>query len=153
MAKLMTIKQAIIWTLGLLLSAPALAFAGVKLDNTINIDAGLSLKVGAMFLTALAGGISSTFINTSFDANMKHPALAKIWIGACLGLVGSMFIFERFELGLFTILLPTFALASLGAPIMVFYLMWISKPDNQAELIETIKDIVRIKRGKRGNEE
>ena len=146
-SQLKNLHQAVFYTVLLGLLTPALTYAGIRIDNTIAIDAQLSLKVIAMAVAALFGGIASIFINTSFDEHMKHPAIAKIFIGFCLGLASALMVFEQFNLGLFSLILPTFAIASLGAPLMVFYLMWLSNPQTQAEIKEAIKQKVRDKLG------
>lgn len=144
MRKLLTMKQNLTASALLAVILPATAWAGIRIDGTTSIDAALSLKVAAIFVASLVGGISSAFIATAFDANMKHPTTAKIFIGTCLGLFVGAFIFEHFQLGLFAALLPSYFVATLGAPILVFYLMWISDPQTQAELKEEI--IARARR-------
>ena len=141
------IRQALVRTLFILLSMPAVTWAGVKIDNTLTIDHTLSLKVIALFIASLCGGISSTFVKTSFDDGIKCPNLFKVFVGACLGTCTGLAVIDNFSLGIFSIILPVFIVASLGAPIMVFYLMWLSSPETQAEIKEQIKQKVREKFG------
>ena len=141
------IRQAIVRTLLILLSMPAVTWAGVKIDNTLTIDHTLSLKVITLFIASLCGGISSTFVKTSFDDGINHPNLFKIFVGTCLGTCTGLAVIDNFSLGIFSIILPVFIVASLGAPIMVFYLMWLSNPETQAEIKEQIKQKVREKFG------
>lgn len=129
------------------MSMPAVTWAGVKIDNTFSIDHTLSIKILALFISAFVGGVSSTFVETSFDSNMRYPRLAKIWIGTFLGGFSGLIALDYFSLGIFTIILPTYVVATLGAPIMVFYLMWLSNPETQVEIKETIKQKVRDKLG------
>ena len=141
------IRQAIVRTLFILLSMPAVTWAGVKIDNTLTIDHTLSLKVIALFITSLCGGISSTFFKTSFDDGINYPNLFKIFVGTFLGTCAGLAVIDNSTLGIFSIILPVFIVASLGAPIMVFYLMWLSNPETQAEIKEQIKQKVREKFG------
>lgn len=141
------IRQALVRTLFILLSMPAVTWAGVKIDNTLTIDHTLSLKVIALFIASLCGGISSTFVKTSFDDGIKCPNLFKVFVGTCLGTCTGLAVIDNFSLGIFSIILPVFIVASLGAPIMVFYLMWLSNPETQAEIKEQIKQKVREKFG------
>ena len=141
------IRQALVRTLFILLSMPAVTWAGVKIDNTLTIDYTLSLKVIALFIASLCGGISSTFVKTSFDDGINYPNLFKIFVGTCLGTCIGLAVIDNFSLGIFSIILPVFIVASLGAPIMVFYLMWLSNPETQAEIKEQIKQKVREKFG------
>ena len=141
------IRQAIVRTLFILLSMPAVTWAGVEIDNTLTIDHALSLKVIALFIASLCGGMSSTFVKTSFDDGINYPNLFKIFVGTCLGTCTGLAVIDNFSLGIFSIILPVFIVASLGAPIMVFYLMWLSNPETQAEIKEQIKQKVREKFG------
>lgn len=140
-------KQATYRVFFILLCMPAATIAGFKIDNTLTIDSTLSIKVVSLFLASLCGGISSTFVKTSFDDGIKHPNLFKIFVGACLGTCSGLLVIDSFNFGLFSIMLPVFVVASLGAPIMVFYLMWLSNPETQAEIKEQIKQKVRDKLG------
>lgn len=140
-------KQALMRTLFLFLAMPTFVMAGVKIDNTISIDAGLTIKFISIVIASLCGGISSTFVNTSFDDGIKHPNLFKIFVGTTLGTCSGMLILDQFSFGIFSMVLPIFIIASLGAPIMVFYLMWLSNPETQAEIKEQIKQKVRDKLG------
>ena len=141
------IRQALVRTLFILLSMPAVTWAGVKIDNTLTIDHTLSLKVIGLFIASLCGGISSTFVKTSFDDGIKCPNLFKVFVGTCLGTCAGLAVIDNSTLGIFSIILPVFIVASLGAPIMVFYLMWLSNPETQAEIKEQIKQKVREKFG------
>lgn len=118
----------------------------MKLDSTLQVDSEQAFKFIALFITAFAGGISSVFVKTSFDANMNYPNAAKIWVGTCLGTASGLLVLEQLSFGLFSILLPVFVIASLGAPIMVFYLMWLSNEETQAEIKEKIKEKVGMKK-------
>lgn len=138
-------KQATLRALFILISMPAVTWAGVKIDNTLEFDTGMIVKIVSLFLASFCGGVSSLFVNTSFDQSMKNPRLAKIWIGTFLGAFSGLIALDYFNFGIFTILLPTFFVASLGAPIMVFYLMWLSDPETQAEIKESIKAKARSK--------
>jgi len=109
------LKQAVMRTIFILISMPAVTWAGVRLDNTINIDQTMTIKVISLFIAAFVGGVSSLFIHTSFDENMKYPRLAKIWIGTFLGAFSGLIALDQLSLGIFTIILPTFVVASLGA--------------------------------------
>jgi len=142
-----SLKQALMRTIFLFISMPTIVWAGVKIDNTISIDAGITIKAICIALASLCGGISSTFVNTSFDDGIKRPNLFKIFVGTCLGTCSGFLILDQFNLGIFSMILPTFIIASLGAPIMVFYLMWLSNPETQAEIKEQIKQKVRDKLG------
>lgn len=124
---------------------PAVTWAGIKIDNRIELDHGLTLKVFALILASICGGVSSLFVETSFDKNMKYPNLAKVFIGSCLGTCSGLLFVDQLQFGIFSIVLPTFIIASLGAPLMVFYLMWLSNPETQAEIKEQIKQKVREK--------
>lgn len=126
---------------------PAVTYAGVKLDSTLQLDHTLAMKVIALFIASFCGGVSSLFIHTSFDQNMKNPRLAKVWIGTFLGAFSGLIALDQFSFGIFSIILPTFVIASLGAPIMVFYLMWLSDPATQAEIKEEILQKIRAKKG------
>lgn len=139
------IKQAFLRTLFLFISLPAVTWAGVKVDNVVVIDQNLTFKIFSIFLAALAGGISSSFVKTSFDDNAKHPIVFKIFVGLFLGGFSGLIALEHFGLGIFTLLLPTFVIASLGAPIMVFYLLWLSDAETQAEIKEKIKEKIGSK--------
>lgn len=140
-----TFYQAFMRTLFLLICLPAVTWAGVKVDNVLVIDQNLTLKIISIFVAALFGGISSSFVKTSFDDNLKSPIIAKIFAGICLGGFSGLIALEHFGLGIFTILLPSFIIASLGAPIMVFYLLWLSDAETQAEIKEKIKDKIGSK--------
>lgn len=126
---------------------PAVTWAGMRIDKHIEIDQGLSLKVIALLFASICGGISSLFVETSFDKNMKYPNLAKVFIGTCLGTCSGLLFVDQLQFGIFSIVLPTFIVASLGAPIMVFYLMWLSSPETQAEIKEQITKKVKDKFG------
>lgn len=121
---------------------PTVTLAGATLDDKFNIDETLGLKVACLFIAAFAGGVSSSFVQTSFDDSVKYPRIFKVFVGTFLGAFSGLIALEHFQLGLFTILLPTFVMASLGAPIMVFYLMWMSSAETQAEIKEHIKEMV-----------
>lgn len=140
-------RQATLRALFILISMPVVTWAGVKVDNVLTIDHTLSLKIISLFIASLCGGISSTFVKTSFDDGIKHASIFKVFVGLCLGTCSGMMVIDNFNFGIFSILLPTFIIASLGAPIMVFYLMWLSNPETQAEIKEQIKQKVREKLG------
>ena len=140
-------KQATHRALFILLCMPAATMAGFKIDDTFTIDSTISIKVIALFITSLCGGISSTFVKTSFDDGIAHPNLFKVFVGACLGTASGLLVVDNFNFGVFSIMLPVFVVASLGAPIMVFYLMWLSNPETQLEIKEQIKQKVREKLG------
>lgn len=139
------IRQAFLRTLFLFISLPAVTWAGVKADNVIVIDQNLTMKIVFIFISALAGGISSSFVKTSFDDNAKHPIAFKIFVGLFLGGFSGLIALEHFGLGIFTLLLPTFVIASLGAPIMVFYLLWLSDAETQSEIKDKIKQKIGSK--------
>lgn len=139
------IKQAFLRMLFLFISLPAVTWAGVKIDNVVVIDQDLTVKIISIFLAALAGGISSSFVKTSFDENAKYPIVFKIFVGVFLGGFSGLVALEHFSLGIFTLLLPSFIIASLGAPIMVFYLLWLSDAETQAEIKDKIKDKIGSK--------
>jgi len=124
---------------------PAAAIAGTYIDKSMEIDNGFVVKIVALILSSLMGGISSTFVKTTFDDGIKNPNLAKIFIGTCLGTLSGMAALDNSTFGIFSIALPVFVVASLGAPIMVFYLMWLSNPETQAEIKESITQKVREK--------
>lgn len=137
----------------LIVSIPAVAWAGIKFDNALVIDQTESFKFAVLILASIAGGISSAFVRTSFDGSVKHPAIFKIFVGTFLGFLTSMVIQDFFGLGFFSILLLGFFISSLGAPIMVFYLMWLSNAETQEEIKESIKQKVREKLGMNGDKE
>lgn len=124
---------------------PTATLAGVKMDNAIEIDQNLVIKIASIFIAALAGGISSAFVATSFDANSKHPVLMKIFVGFFIGGFSGLVALDFFELGVFTLLLPTYVVGTLGAPVMVFYILWLSDAETQAEIKEQIKQKVKEK--------
>ena len=146
MKRIETIYQATMRALFVLIALPTFTLAGMKLDSTLQVDSEQAFKFIALFVTAFAGGISSVFVKTSFDTNMNHPNAAKIWVGTCLGTTSGLLALEQLSFGLFSILLPVFVIASLGAPIMVFYLMWLSNEETQAEIKEKIKEKVGMKK-------
>ena len=147
MKSIKSIKQATMRALFIFVSMPAVTWAGMKVDNTLQVDQSMVVKIIALFLASFCGGVSSTFVKTSFDDGMSYPRVAKIWIGTCLGAFSGLIALDQFSFGIFSIILPTFIIASLGAPIMVFYLMWLSNPETQAEIKEQIKQKVRDKLG------
>ena len=132
-------KQAMYRTLFILVAMPSSTIAGIGLDKTIENDPTLAMRIIALFVVSLCGGVSSTFVKTMFDDGIKHPNLFKIFVGTCLGTTSGLLIIDNFSFGIFSIMLPVFVLASLGAPIMVFYLMWLSNPETQEEIKEVIK--------------
>jgi len=140
MTQIETFYQATMRFLFILISLPTFTFAGVKLDNTLQIDSEYVLKLSSLFIISIAGGISSSFIRTSFDESMKNPAISKILIGAFLGTTSGLLMVEQFNLGFFSTLLPVFVVASLAAPIMVFYLSWFSNKETQEEIKAKIKE-------------
>ncbi len=140
-----TFYQAFMRTLFLLICLPAVTWAGVKVDNVLVIDQNLTLKIISIFVAALAGGISSSFVKTSFDDNAKYPVIFKMFVGLFLGGFSGLVALEHFGLGIFTLLLPSFLIASLGAPIMVFYLLWLSDAETQTEIKEQIKNKIGSK--------
>ena len=142
-----SIRQALLRTLFIFISMPAAAIAGMQIDKNIEIDNGFVVKSIALLIASLCGGISSTFVKTTFDSGMSNPSIAKVFIGTCLGTFSGMAALDNSSFGIFSIALPTFFVASLGAPLMVFYLMWLSDPETQAEIKETITEKVRLKRG------
>ena len=107
-------KQATLRALFIFISMPAVTWAGVKIDNTLEFDTGIIVKTVSLFLASFCGGISSLFVNTSFDQSMKNPRLAKIWIGTFLGAFSGLIALDYFALGIFTVILPTFVIATLG---------------------------------------
>lgn len=147
MKAISNINQAFLRTLFLFISLPAVTWAGVKMDNVVTIDQNLTIKIASIFIAALVGGISSSFVKTSFDENSKHPIIFKIFVGLFLGGFSGLMALEHLGLGIFTLLLPTFVIASLGAPIMVFYLLWLSDAETQAEIKDKIKQKVSEKFG------
>lgn len=134
-------------TLFIFISWPAAAIAGMQIDKTVVIDHSLVIKLVCLLVASLLGGISSTFVNTSFDDGIKHPHLFKIIVGTCLGTFSGMMVLDNSGFGIFSMVLPVFVVATLGAPIMVFYLMWLSNPETQAEIKEQIRQKVREKIG------
>ena len=140
-------KQAVLRTIFIFISMPAVTWAGMKMDKEIEVDNLLVFKIIALFVASLCGGISSTFVKTSFDDGINHPNTFKILVGVCLGTFGGLAILDNSSFGIFSIILPTFVVASLGAPIMVFYLMWLSNAETQAEIKENILKVVRDKLG------
>lgn len=147
MKSISDVKQATLRALFIFLSMPAVTWAGVKIDNTLDIDTTLILKIASLLVASFWGGVSSALIPTSFDQNMPSPKFTKIWIGTALGLIVGLTMLMHFNFGLFASLLPSFIVGSLGAPIMVFYLMWLSNPETQAEIKEQIKKKVQDKLG------
>ena len=145
MRAISNIKQALLGTLFLFISLPTVTWAGIKIDNAISIDQDLTIKVLSLFLAAFVGGVSSSFVATSFDNGVRYPVLFKIFVGTFLGAFSGLIALDYFALGIFTLILPTFVMATLGAPIMVFYLMWLSDAETQAEIKEKIKDKIRSK--------
>lgn len=140
MTKIETFYQATMRFLFILISLPTFTLAGVQLDNTLQIDSEYVLKLVSLFIISIAGGVSSSFIKTSFDESMKSPAISKILIGAFLGTTSGLLMVEQFNLGFFSTLLPVFVVASLAAPIMVFYLSWFSNKETQEEIKAKIKE-------------
>ena len=145
MRAISNIKQALLRTLFLFISLPTVTWAGIKIDNTISIDQDLTIKILSLFLAAFVGGVSSSFVATSFDNVVRYPVLFKIFVGTFLGAFSGLIALDYFALGIFTVILPTFVIATLGAPIMVFYLMWLSDAETQAEIKEKIKDKIGSK--------
>ena len=145
MRAISNIKQALLRTLFLFISLPTVTWAGIKIDNTISIDQDLTIKILSLFLAAFVGGVSSSFVATSFDNGVRYPILFKIFVGTFLGAFSGLIALDYFALGIFTVILPTFVIATLGAPIMVFYLMWLSDAETQAEIKEKIKDKIGSK--------
>lgn len=82
-----------------------------------------------ILVAALCGGITATFIKTEVDNQLKYDGLAKLIIGAGLGLFSCMS-WQAYapDVTLLKLCLPAFVLGSLGAPIMVFLLTWASDP-------------------------
>lgn len=140
-------RQATLRTFFILISIPTMAFAGVTIDESLDIDTNFIIKIALIFIASFWGGVSSALIPTSFDSNMPNPKFTKIWIGTALGSLSGWGLLSHFNLGLFAATLPSFVIGSLGAPIMVFYLMWFSSAEAQAELREVIKQKVREKIG------
>lgn len=147
MTRLSTPIDALKRAIFLIFSIPAVAWAGIKFDNALVIDQTESFKFAVLILASVAGGISSAFVRTSFDDSVKHPAIFKIFVGSFIGFFAAMAIKEFIDLGFFSVLLLGFFISSLGAPIMSFYLMWISNAETQAEIKEAIKQKVRDKLG------
>lgn len=145
MRAISNIKQALLRTLFLFISLPTVTWAGIKIDNTISIDQDLTIKILSLFFAAFVGGVSSSFVATSFDNGVRYPVLFKIFVGTFLGAFSGLIALDYFALGIFTVILPTFVIATLGAPIMVFYLMWLSDAETQAEIKEKIKDRIGSK--------
>lgn len=140
-----SIKQAVLRTFFIFISMPAVAAAGMHIDKSIPVDQGLMAKIIALIFVSLLGGVSSTFVSTSFDEGIKHPNLFKIVVGTCLGTFSAMMVLDNSSFGIFSIILPAYFVATLGAPLMVFYLMWLSNPETQAEIKEQITQKVREK--------
>lgn len=138
-------RQAFLRTVFIFLTMPTATWAGMKLDKAVVFDNILLFKVIALTVASLCGGISSTFVKTSFDDGIKHPNIFKVFVGTLLGTGSGLLVLDNFNFGIFSIFLPTYIIASLGAPIMVFYLMWLSKPETQAEIKEQIARKVREK--------
>ena len=145
MLAISNIKQALLGTLFLFISLPTVTWAGIKIDNAISIDQDLTIKILSLFVAAFVGGVSSSFVATSFDNGVRYPILFKIFVGTFLGAFSGLLTLDHFALGIFTLILPTFVIATLGAPIMVFYLMWLSDAETQAEIKEKIKDKIGSK--------
>ena len=145
MRAISSIKQALLGTLFLFISLPTVTWAGIKIDNAISIDQDLTIKILSLFVAAFVGGVSSSFVATSFDNGVRYPILFKIFVGTFLGAFSGLLALDYFALGIFTLILPTFVIATLGAPIMVFYLMWLSDAETQAEIKEKIKDKIGSK--------
>lgn len=139
------VRQATLRTFFILISIPTMAYAGVTIDNSLDIDTTFVITMALIFVASFWGGVSSALIPTSFDANMPNPKFTKIWIGTALGSLSGWGLLTHFNLGLFAATLPSFIVGSLGAPIMVFYLMWFSSAETQAELKEMIKQKVKDK--------
>lgn len=141
-----TFYQATMRAIFLIIAVPTFSLAGMHIDNTFRFSSDEIVKFIALFIVSLAGGISSAFIKTSFDKNMTYPNLAKIWVGTALGTVSGLMMMEYFKLGLFSSLLPSLLIASLGAPIMVFYLVWFGNEEMQAEIKKKLKDKIGMNR-------
>ncbi len=140
-------RQALMRTIFIFICWPAAAIAGMQIDKSVAIDHVFFIKLIGLLIASILGGISSTFVSTSFDDGIKHPKMFKILVGACLGTFSGMMALDNSSLGIFSIVLPVFIVATLGAPIMVFYLMWLSNPETQAEIKEQITQKVREKIG------
>lgn len=134
--------QATMRALFILIAFPAFSLAGAQIDNNLRLGHEDLVKFIALFIVSLSGGISSAFIRTSFDKSMSYPHLAKVWVGTSIGTVSGLLMLEYFKMGLFSSLLPSLLIASLGAPIMVFYLIWFANEEMQTEIKEKIKEKV-----------
>ncbi len=140
-------KQALLRACFLLLCLPSVTWAGMKMDNTIEIDQTVAVKVIALIIASFSGGVSSALIPTTFDRSMPYPKVTKIWVGTAIGVLFGLMLTFHLEYGIFMTALPTFVMGSLGAPIMVFYLMWLSSAETQAEIKEEITGFIKSKFG------
>ena len=109
-----------------LLPISVMASAGIA-DR---MDQMLEWSYWYLFIGALCGGISSTFIKTEVDHRLSFMLVAKAFIGTVLGLLSCIPWLAHFpETAIMKLALPSFVLGCLGAPLVVFALTWASDPD------------------------
>ena len=121
----------------------------VLLPISVMASAGIAERMDQMlewgywylFMGALGGGISSTFIKTEVDHRLSFMPVAKCFIGTVLGLLSCMSWLAHFtETAIMKLALPSFVLGCLGAPLVVFALTWASDPDTYKKGKDKLND-------------
>jgi hypothetical protein len=137
--------------LSLLIAMPTSVWAGTLIQDEMPfIGIGcLPIVIGAIF-----GGITSTFIKTEVDVNLNHVWLAKLVIGTGLGFFACV-TWQAYSptMTMLKLAFPSFALGSLGAPIMVFLLTWAADPKTRAKAAVKLNNQLGLPRDFKSDDE
>ena len=105
------------WAMFFLIGLPLTVEAARTVDTLNEINHASSIL---LFTAVVAGAITAVFIPTNVDDNIKHPVLAKSFIGLSFGLFASLSLSSLYKLDDFQMVLPAYFLSSIGTPVMVY---------------------------------
>ena len=103
-----------------------------------------SVVIGLLAIFSLMGGIGAVFIKTDADEFVRHPGIAKVFIGFWFGLGLGLGVYYYYAIPIYILLAPVFMMSALGSAILVFYMQWFSDPKTRRELRAKINGITGL---------
>lgn len=138
-----------LWTFLTALTMPVTVLAG-KIAPKFGVAELVSdsVVIALIALFSLMGGIGAVFIKTDADEFVRHPELAKVFIGFWFGLGLGLGVYYYYAIPIYVLLAPVFMVSALGSAILVFYMQWFSDPKTRRELRDKLNGTIGIDRNK-----
>ena len=109
-----------------------------------------------VWVFAIGGGIGASFIHIAeVDRHLKHPTIAKVFLGTFWGMAISLAIDALTDTPMGAIMLFTIGASSFSAPICAGFMVYISSQKRQNSIYDAAQDVVTARflgrKAKRGD--